>query len=141
MPYQSVTYNVMIASPVDVVAERNTVRQVLADWNIVHSQSRQIVLMPIGWETHSSPQMGDHPQSILNKQILQKSDLLVGVFWTHVGTPTDTYVSGSVEDFSQVNSSGSSKSFILGQQRPYDFPFSITEVTGIGATMRICNLR
>lgn len=101
MPYQSTTYNVMIASPGDVVVERNTVRQVLNDWNIIHSKSRQIVLLPIGWETHSSPEMGDHPQNILNKQILQRSDLLVGVFWTRVGTPTSTYASGSVEEIEE----------------------------------------
>jgi hypothetical protein len=58
MPYSATTYNVMIASPSDVAAERAAVRQILADWNVVHSQARGIVLLPIGWETHSSPQMG-----------------------------------------------------------------------------------
>jgi hypothetical protein len=42
--------------------------------------------------------MGDHPQHILNDQVLAKCDLLVGVFWTRVGTLTPTYESGSVEE-------------------------------------------
>jgi len=51
MPYQATTYNVMIASPGDVAAERAAVRQILADWNVIHSQSRRIVLQPLGWVT------------------------------------------------------------------------------------------
>lgn len=42
--------------------------------------------------------MGDHPQHIVNEQVLAKCDLLVGVFWTRVGTKTPTYESGSVEE-------------------------------------------
>lgn len=101
MPYQATTFNVMIASPSDVAAERAAIRQALADWNVIHSESRRIVLLPIGWETHSSPQMGQHPQKVLNEQILGRSDLLVGVFWTRIGTPTPSHRSGSVEEIEE----------------------------------------
>lgn len=106
MSYQATTYNVMISSPSDVAAERAAIRQTVADWNIMHSQTREIVLLPIGWETHSSPQMGQHPQKLLNKQILERSDLLVGVFWTRLGTPTPTQPSGSVEEIEEHLSAG-----------------------------------
>jgi hypothetical protein len=106
MPYQATTFNVMIASPSDVAAERAAIRQTLADWNVIHSESRRIVLLPIGWETHSSPQMGQHPQKVLNEQILDRSDLLVGVFWTRIGTPTPTHPSGSVEEIEEHISAG-----------------------------------
>jgi hypothetical protein len=106
MPYQATTFNVMIASPSDVAAERAAVRQALADWNVIHSASRRIVLLPIGWETHSSPQMGQHPQKVLNEQLLARSDLLIGVFWTRIGTPTPTHASGSVEEIEEHISAG-----------------------------------
>jgi hypothetical protein len=32
--------------------------------------------------------MGDEPQKIINKRILKDADLLVGIFWTRLGTPT-----------------------------------------------------
>ena len=98
VPYQATVYSVMIASPSDVAAERSAVRNVIAEWNAVHSRSRSAVLLPVGWETHSSPEMGGHPQDILNEQILEHSDLLVGVFWTRLGTPTTEHPSGSVEE-------------------------------------------
>lgn len=106
MSYQATTFNVMIASPSDVPAERAAIRQTLADWNVIHSESRGIVLLPIGWETHSSPQMGQHPQKVLNEQILVRSDVLVGVFWTRIGTPTPTHQSGSVEEIEEHISAG-----------------------------------
>lgn len=88
----------MIASPGDVASERSIIRDVIYEWNAVHSESRNIVLMPIGWESHSSPEMGGSPQDIINKQVLDKCDFLVGVFWTRIGTPTSEYASGTVEE-------------------------------------------
>lgn len=98
MSYVAKTYNVMIASPGDVASERAIIRDVVYEWNAVHSNARKIVLLPIGWESHSSPEMGATAQSIINSQVLDKCDLLVGVFWTRIGTATDNYASGTVEE-------------------------------------------
>ena len=98
MSYQANTFNVMIASPGDVASERSIIRDVVYEWNAVHSSTRKIVLLPIGWESHSSPEMGASPQTIINNQILDKCDLLVGVFWTRIGTATDDFASGTVEE-------------------------------------------
>lgn len=98
MSYGAVTFNVMIASPGDVASERAIVRDVIYEWNAVHSNARKIVLLPIGWESHSSPEMGASPQAIINNQVLAKCDLLIGVFWTRIGTATDDYLSGTVEE-------------------------------------------
>jgi len=106
MGYDAKVFNVMIASPSDVINERNIARDVIHEWNTVHSNSRKIVLLPIGWETHSSPEIGAAPQDIINRQILDKCDLLVGVFWTRIGTSTRDYVSGTVEEIEKHVKSG-----------------------------------
>ena len=106
MSYNSIVYNVMIASPGDVASERSIIRDVVYEWNAVNSNSRKIVLLPIGWESHSSPEMGSSPQAIINNQILDKCDLLIGVFWTRIGTATDEYVSGTVEEIERHIESG-----------------------------------
>lgn len=98
MSYKAEVFNVMIASPGDVEAERSIVREVIAEWNAVHSSIRKIVLLPVGWESHTSPEMGSEPQSIINNQILNRCDLLVGIFWTRIGTATGEYASGTVEE-------------------------------------------
>ena len=48
MPYNARVLRVMIASPGDVAAERRTVRDVVTEWNHIHSEDRGLVLMPIG---------------------------------------------------------------------------------------------
>lgn len=98
MSFSASVFNVMIASPGDVASERAIVRDVVYEWNAVHSQSRGIVLLPVGWESHSSPEMGNTPQNIINNQVLEKCDLLIGVFWTRIGTPTTEFASGTVEE-------------------------------------------
>lgn len=98
MTYQAAVFNVMIASPSDVASERAQVRAVIDEWNAIHSFTRKIVLLPLGWETHASPQMGAFPQTIINEQVLAKADIVIGIFWTRIGTQTEEYDSGTVEE-------------------------------------------
>jgi hypothetical protein len=106
MGYQSTVLKVMIATPGDVAQERVTVRDVIHEWNAVHSEDRGIVLMPIGWDTHSTPDMGDRPQAIINKQVLTGCDFLVAVFWTRLGSPTGKAASGTVEEIDEHVAAG-----------------------------------
>ncbi|MCH7963256.1 MAG: DUF4062 domain-containing protein, partial [Bacteroidetes bacterium] len=89
------------ASPSDVVEERNLIREVINRWNAINSYKTKIVLLPVAWETHISPEMGNKPQAIINKRILNDCDLLVGVFWTRVGTATEEYESGTIEEIEE----------------------------------------
>lgn len=98
MAYDAKAIEIMIASPSDVVKERQTVREIIAEWNAVHSRREAACLMPVGWETHSSPELAGRPQQIINERVLENADLLVGIFWTRVGSPTGESISGSVEE-------------------------------------------
>ncbi|WP_199243457.1 hypothetical protein [Hymenobacter sedentarius] len=88
----------MIASPGDVPEERQAVRELIYEWNALHADERKQVLLPVGWETHSAPDMKGPAQSIINEQVLAHCDLLVGIFWTRIGTATAEYQSGAVEE-------------------------------------------
>lgn len=91
----------MIASPSDVPQERVVVRDVIAEWNAIHAKDRNTVLMPVGWETHATPHIGDRPQALINGQVLKDADLLVAVFWTRLGSPTGVAPSGTVEEIEE----------------------------------------
>lgn len=101
MPYTAVVRKVMIASPSDVLQERSIAREIIHEWNSIHSEDKKLVLLPIGWETDSSPAMGNRAQSILNNQVLKNCDLLIAVFWTRLGSPTGASVSGTVEEIEE----------------------------------------
>ena len=116
MSYEATVFTVMIASPGDVASERAIVREVISEWNAVHAPTRKIVLLPAGWESHSSPDMGKSAQSIINEQVLDKCDLLVGVFWTRIGSRTDDYASGTVEEIERHISSGKPAMLYFSEQ-------------------------
>lgn len=96
MPYQVTAYNVMIASPSDIISEKSIIQQIIHEWNNIHSLEQKIVLLPTCWDTHSIPDMSNSGQKIINKQILEYADLLIGIFWSKIGTPTDDDISGTV---------------------------------------------
>lgn len=98
MAYSANIYQVIIVSPGDVPRERQLAREIVLGWNVINSRDKQVCLMPVGWEFNSSPEMGDRAQKIINDQILEDSDLLIGIFWTRIGSPTGDSISGSVEE-------------------------------------------
>ncbi len=98
MSYQATVINIMIASPGDVTDERQKIRDVVFEWNVTHAEDKKLVLMPVGWDSHSTPEMGRRPQAIINEQVLNRCDLLVAVFWTRLGSPTGESTSGTVEE-------------------------------------------
>lgn len=98
MPYSATVLSVLIASPSDVNAERQAISDTLHEWNSLNSKSTGYVLLPVMWESHSAPAMGDRPQEIINKQIVRDCDMLVGAFWTRLGSPTGVEESGTVEE-------------------------------------------
>lgn len=96
---QAVTlYNVFIASPSDVAWARARVRHTVHAWNEIHAKHSAAVLLPVGWESSSAPNMGKPAQELINEKLLSDADILVGVFWTKLGTPTAEYDSGTVEE-------------------------------------------
>lgn len=97
MTYNATVFSVMIASPSDVTKERNRIREVIHEWNDINSKNTESVLLPVGWETHSAPDMSGPAQGVINKKV-EHCDLLVGVFWARLGTPTVDFESGTVEE-------------------------------------------
>lgn len=62
--------------------------------------------MPLGWETHSAPELSGRPQELINERVLKHADLLVGIFWTRIGTPTGKNISGTIEEIEEHRKAG-----------------------------------
>jgi hypothetical protein len=97
MSFKSETYKVLIASPSDLVEERQVATEAINDWNAQHAAAESIILLPVKWETHALPQTGARPQQTINDQLVSTSDILIGMFWTKLGTDTGAAESGTVE--------------------------------------------
>lgn len=116
MPYTATVLPVMIASPADVHEYRAAARDVIHEWNTIHSVSHSTVLMPVGWETHSSPELGASAQDLINDRVLEECDLLVGIFWTRLGSPTTRAPSGTVEEIQRHVAAGKPAMVYFSQQ-------------------------
>lgn len=106
MPVESKLYCVLIASPGDVKAEREIIREEIHRWNSMHAVEMTMILQPVGWETDATPDLRERGQAVINRQLVDNCDMLIGVFWTRLGTPTPEAESGTVEEIERAASEG-----------------------------------
>ena len=98
MSYKARVFKVFVASPSDVTHERNIVYNAIFHWNAINAEDKKIVLLPIGWDISGAPEAGRPAQDYINIDLLDKCDVLIGLFWTRVGTPTKSMESGTIEE-------------------------------------------
>jgi len=96
--YNGEIIEVFVSSPVDVITERKIVYKLIEEWNIINTRNRKQILRSITWEKDVYSAFGESAQEIINKQILDDADILIGIFNARLGTPTKNYNSGSVEE-------------------------------------------
>jgi len=106
MPTRSKVYRVMIGSPSDLAEERRAATEAIAEWNAQHADAEGAVLLPVKWETHALPTSGKRPQAAINEQLVDRCDILVGMFWTKLGTSTGVAASGTVEEIDRFVADG-----------------------------------
>lgn len=108
--YYARVLQVLVTSPSDVPKSIiDNVIDSIKEWNQLNSVARKIILKPVRWETDVYSSLNnEEPQRIINTQIVSSSDILIGVFWTRIGTPTEEYESGSVEEIEKH----------IGQKKP-----------------------
>ena len=117
MPRNAQIYQVFIASPGDIKEEIVVIHDIVEEWNIQHGEARSAFINVATWRTHSHPTAGGHPQYLINKQVVDKSDIIVGVFWTRFGTPTENAKSGTEEEIKRSISNGK-KVMVYFSNRP-----------------------
>ncbi|TLM63964.1 MAG: hypothetical protein FDZ69_12070 [Deltaproteobacteria bacterium] len=117
MVFPARVFRILIASPSDVIDEREIAVKIIQEWNDLNSAERQLVLLPLRWETHSAPEYGQRPQAIINRQVVDNCDILVGIFWTRIGTPTGLADSGTLEEIERVASDGKTVMLYFSQMK------------------------
>ncbi|WP_147039257.1 DUF4062 domain-containing protein [Microbacterium aerolatum] len=101
----SVVY-VMIASPSDVPEARDAVYEAIGRWNEANTRERGVVLVPLRWETGAVPLLGNHPQAIINNQLVERADVVVAIFGSRLGSATPAAISGTAEEIERAVSAG-----------------------------------
>jgi len=92
---------IFLASPGDVGDERDIVKEVIEDLQLMIGKSENLHLELIKWETHAYPDIGEYSQGVINNQIGEFS-ILIGVMWQRFGTETKYASSGTEEEFNNA---------------------------------------
>lgn len=105
---------IVVASPSDVQAERDSVAAVVEDLNNGIAEDRGLRLVVSRWETDAYP--GFHPegpQGLIDPILsIEECDVLIGIFWKRFGTPIRDARSGTEHEFRLLNGSSFSDSVI-----------------------------
>jgi hypothetical protein len=100
MPQRSTTYSILIASPSDTMMERDVVSECVKEWNSAHHDSG-LQCRDIRWELDAAPAFGERTQEVLNDQLVDSADILIGVFNSRIGSPTGVATSGTLEEINR----------------------------------------
>lgn len=94
-----------ISCPGDINEEKKIIREVVDDWNRNIGSSNKLFILIKHWKLDSYPSLG-RPQDLINSQVFDKSDIVVGVFWTYFGSSTGKFKSGTEEEIKRARSMG-----------------------------------
>lgn len=93
-------YIVFVASPSDVIRERNQVENVIKEINLTHGPPLGYQLELWRYEENAYPS-ALKPQDLINS-IIKPYQIFVGIMWKRFGTPTAAADSGTEEEYNSA---------------------------------------
>lgn len=107
-------FRVLVSGPSDTADDADLVRKWIHEWNDAHAISRGVVFLPLHYRENAVPvyKDGADGQYIINQQLTNSSDFVIGIFRHRLGTPTarDEH-SGTVEEATIASLQGSAHLF------------------------------
>lgn len=92
----------MISCPSDVRMEIEIINRVVENINDSLGISMDLFVKTLHWSKNLTPKTGDSAQSSINKQILDKADAIIAIFGNKIGTATQKYDSGTIEEIEEM---------------------------------------
>ena len=102
MPKNTRTYDLLISCPADVKDFVEILEKEIEHFNNYFGRFNDIIVRTRYWYKDAFSEIGKAPQETLNKQIVDNSDMILAVFWTRFGTPTENYGSGTEEEIERM---------------------------------------
>lgn len=97
--------NILVSSSSEVVRERDICREIIKEIERDMLSPRGIAIKDFFYEEHAIPNIGNYVQDVINRQITTSEgtteydfDIVIGILWTQLGTPTRYFLSGTAEE-------------------------------------------
>lgn len=107
MPRQVREFRVVVASPADVADCRNAIFRALDEVSRV-LEPQHISVRGLGWEEYVTLGIDVESQAVINKQLLKEYDIIIAVFGSQLGTPTQTSRSGTLHELEHAMNNSNS---------------------------------
>ena len=99
-------YDLLISCHGDASDAVPIINEVVNEFNQQFTDALGIGIRTRYWKYSTFAESGGKPQDMLNKQIVEPSDLAIAIFKTRFGSPTEKYGSGTEEEIDKMISSG-----------------------------------
>lgn len=96
----------MVGSPGDVTNFAQKAIECINNWNILNSYECNMALVPHHWTSSSYPSLRKPAQDHIDDILVERSDALVAIFGSRLGTSTNNYPSGTVEEIEEHRLAG-----------------------------------
>lgn len=101
--FKAEVFSVLIASPSNLVLERDAVQRAIDEWNSLRGDDVLRVFVPLRWEYGDYTGFhNDGAQGIINDELASRSDLVIAMLWQNLGSPTKEYASGTLEEIDRA---------------------------------------
>jgi hypothetical protein len=98
---------VAISTPSDTDEEVEAIRKSLHALNISRGKRYGAVVLPYHWKTDAVPRMSaEGAQGVINKQLIDKADIVVALFDSRLGQATEDAVSGTADEIERSTEAG-----------------------------------
>jgi hypothetical protein len=124
--------NVLIASPGDTHEMRDVVEQVIHGWNTDRARQCRLILLPLRWETGAVSELGGGAQAIINRQLVDDADIIIGLFDAKLGRPTPRFLSGTAEELDRGLKQGA-KVHVYFSEMPLPRNVDITQLQALNS--------
>ncbi|MEP5253500.1 MAG: hypothetical protein ABJQ39_00445 [Winogradskyella arenosi] len=92
--------NLFISCPGDIIDEINSIEVIVKEINKTFGKIGNFTIQIVHWNEDTYTDIGEDGQDIINNQI--DYDILIGILWMRLGTPTKRDKSGTVEEINRA---------------------------------------
>ena len=127
---KGITYvKLAFCAPEDVSEELKVAREIVDEWNVNHGEHHALFVKLTNWKTDARPALG-RSQEVINHDIIDDADILIGIFWTRFGSPTGMAESGTEEEIRRAIKLGK-KVMVYFSNRPTSFAVLAEQIAKI----------
>lgn len=93
---------ILISCPGDVNNELNSIKLIIDEINKSIGKQSSFAIHTLNWKSDTYTQIGDDAQEVINNQVEDEYDILLGIIWKKIGTPTKRDRSGTIEEINRA---------------------------------------